>query len=126
MTVRELQDSDIPTLNAMAEASGFPYIVPRGTLVERVLVVADENDQPLAAVAAERILQLYLWLGEMPPHAKLRVIRLLHEAMAPELKANGYTEVQAFLPPAVSGKFGRRLERTFGWMKNWQSWYLKF
>ncbi len=126
MTVRELRDSDIPALNAIAETSGFPYIVPRGTLVERVLVVADENDQVLAAVAAERILQLYLWIGDAHPAAKLRMIRMLHEAMAPELKAKGYTEVQAFLPPGVAGKFGRRLERTFSWMKNWQSWYLKF
>jgi len=129
MRCRALQQSDIPALRAMAEASGYPYpeisdfsTRKEGT-IEAVLVVADDQDQPVMACAAQRIVELYLFVGDGgTPALKLHALRLLHDSMAAALRAKGYQDANAFLPPSIAAKFGRRLERTFGWVRNWQSW----
>lgn len=123
MRTRALKNSDIPALRAMAEASGFPYPDLSAARLEAVVVVVDEEDRPLMACAAERLVQLYLWSGAFErPHAKVYALRLLHEAMAEELRRKGYTSAEAFLPPTLAKRFARRLEKMFGWAKNWESW----
>lgn len=129
MTVRPMKDSDIPALRAMFERSGFEYQFPdlRGDLIETVQVIVDEEDSPIMAVAAERLVQLYLLTGEMDPAAKLAGIRTLQDATAKELKKRGYTSCEAFIPPSIAKRFGRRLERSFSWVRNpWQSWTKAF
>lgn len=129
MMTRGLRDSDIPILRAAHEASGFGYEFPdlRGRNMEAVMVVADENDQPLIAIAAERILQAYLLIpGEMHPAAKMRGIKLLHEMFAPVLREKGYTSLDSFLPPGIAKSFGRRLIRSLGWKANWPSFTRRF
>ncbi len=123
MTTRPLRESDIPTLRAMAEASGYPY-PDLAEPLEAVVVLADDQDRPVMAVAAKKLVELYLWCGKgLTPHENIAALRLLHEGMIEELKTKGYNEgVEAFLPPAISAKFGKRLEKTFGWVKNWESW----
>ena len=125
MTTRQLRDSDITTLRELAVASGFPYPDLTGPL-EAVVVLADDEDQPVMAVAAKRLVELYLWCGKgMTPHQNIAALRLLHDAMADELKTKEYDGigVEAFLPPSVAGKFGKRLEKTFQWTRNWPSWH---
>jgi len=120
---RSLQESDIPLLRAMAENSGFPYPDLSAARLEAVVVVVDDEDRPVMACAAERIVQLYLWSGEFQrPHAKLFALRLLHEAMAADLERKGYTSAEAFLPPTLAKRFARGLEKMFGWKPNWPSW----
>ena len=107
----------------MAAASGFPYPDFDSPLIEDVWVVADEQDRPVMALAAERIVQLYLWAKPgAPPAERLHILRLLDEAVRPALKAYGYSEMNAFIPPELAKRFGRRLQRTFGWRPNWPSW----
>ena len=125
MTIRALRQSDIPALQAMYVAQGFAYEFPdlNGPLMEAVLVVEDDGGKILAAVAAERLVQLYFLCGDVEhPAAKLSIVRALHEHMAEALRAKGYHSAEAFLPPPIAETFGRRLERTFGWVRNWQSW----
>ena len=129
MTCRALRESDIPVLRAIYERSELAYEFPelRGPLMEQVLVLVNEKDQPVIAVASERILQSYLWIDEsLHPAAKLRGIRQLHEAMAPILRAKGYTSSEAFIPPQLVKSFGRRLMKTFGWSPNWPSFGRSF
>lgn len=126
MTTRPLRADDIPILRQFYSASGFAYDFPDLSRMEAVLVVADENDRPIMAVAAEKLVQLYLFIGqEGHPAAKLHGIRLLHSAMSQELIRLGYNGAEAFIPPSIASVFGRRLERTFGWVKNWRSWTIK-
>ena len=125
MKVRSLLAADVPILNEMATRSGFDYPSDLAAM-EAVLVVETDDGRILMACAAERICQLFLWMGEGAPGAKLHGLRLLHTAMAEELKAKGYTEANAFLPPCVALQFGRRLERSFAWAKNWPSWFRRF
>lgn len=129
MNVRPLQPSDIPTLRQMYELSGLDYTFPdlRGPLMESVLVVVDDNDVPIAGVAAERIIQLYLLVDEsLSPAAKLAIIRKLHQNMQEMLCSRGYCEANCFIPPKLEKSFGRRLERTFSWVRNWPSWAIHF
>lgn len=129
MTTRSMKPSDIPVLRQMYELSGFRYNFPdlHGPLMEQVLVVVDEQDRPIAAAAAERILQLYLWSDDfVHPAARLRAVRALHEEMATKLREKRYHEVNCFLPPEAEKTFGRRLMRTFGWVRNWPSFMRAF
>lgn len=122
MHVRTLQISDLPALQQMADSSGFPYPDPSSEKLEAVLVVVDDEGKPVMAAAAEKIMQMYLWCSDSTPYTKLGAIRLLHEEMSEILRLKGYDGVTAFLPPSVSEKFGRRLERSFSWIRNWPSW----
>lgn len=124
MNVRPMVPSDIPSLRAMYELSGLDYTFPdlRGPLMESVLVAVDDNDVPLAAVAAERIVQLYLLVDEtLSPAGKLAIIRKMHQNMEQVLCSKGYCEANCFVPPKLEKSFGRRLMHTFGWVKNWPS-----
>ena len=123
MRTRQLRESDIPILRAMADASGFPYPDLAAARLEAVLVVVDDEDCPLMACAAERLVQVYLWSGKFErPLAKVFALRLLHESMAKELRRLGYTFSEVFLPPSIAKRFARRLEKTFNWRPNWPSW----
>tara|TARA_R110000868_G_C10859363_1_gene761374 strand:- start:85 stop:474 length:390 start_codon:yes stop_codon:yes gene_type:complete len=128
VTVRKLQESDIPTLKSMYQAQGFGYDFPdlTGPMMECVHVVVDDEGRLLCAVAAERIAQIYFLAGDFgPPHARLHAIRMLHESMGTELRQKGYGEANAFLPPSIADRFGRWLTRRFGWGDNWSSKCLK-
>lgn len=122
MTVRAFRESDRPALLAMQR--GFPYPdLEHSSQLESLRVVVDDEDRPVMAAAAQRLVEVYLWCGSFRrPFAKLHALRLLHEDMACRLKELGYTQAEAFLPPGIAQRFARRLERTFGWTRNWPSW----
>jgi hypothetical protein len=124
ITVRPMNAGDESWLKARAEASGHPY-PDFGPNLEAVLI-AEGQDGIVMACAAERIVQLYLWAGDHSPMQKLAALRALHAEMAEVLKAKGYSEANAFIPPCLAVQFGKRLERTFSWLKNWDSWYRRF
>lgn len=129
MNVRALQYSDIPILKEMYLASGFDYAFPdlTGPEFEATRVVVDENNRPLMAVSAKRTIELYLFCGKFEhPASGLHAIRLLHESMKSALKQKGYSDANAFLPPQVAKSFGGRLQRTFGWLKAWDSYFVRF
>ena len=126
MNVRALRSDDLPTIQAIGEANGFAYVDPKSPEIEAALVVVDDNGRFLMACAAQRIVQLFLWSEDFEPAAKLHAIRLLHREMGVELRQRGYTEANAFLPQSIAKRFGRRLERTFGWIRNCDSWCVRF
>jgi hypothetical protein len=126
MTTRDLQPEDIPKLKALHEASGFNYAFPDLTKMVAASVVVDNDGCIVAASAAEPILQLYLWVSPKNPATNLLSIRLLHKSLRDKLSKFLYSEANAFLPPEIARSFGRRLERTFGWVKNWDSWCIRF
>lgn len=121
-----MSQQDIPALKAMEAASGFPYPDVNDPLIEAVMVAEDESGKVVAAVAAKRIVELYLWIGPLSPVDVLAAVQAFHAAMGDALKEKGYHEANAFLPPQIADKFGRRLTRTFGWVKNWSSWARRF
>lgn len=124
MKVRPFRDSDASTLKAIGDASGFPY--PEDLShphIEAVLVVTDDGDKIIAACAAKRLVELYGWFDpKATPSVKMAAIRLLHVNMGKCLRDRLYETAELFLPPSIAARFGRRLERSFGWAKNWTSW----
>ncbi len=130
MIVRNIVADDIPALRKMYAESGYAYTFPdlTGPLMETVLVAVDEDDGSiLGAIAAERIVQSYLLLDQSThPAVKLNVIRRFHHELAIQLKAKNYSSLEAFLPPPIAEKFGRRLMRTFGWIKSWPCYSRNF
>ena len=117
---RAMKIDDIPALRELYREAGYDYIFPdlMAKEIEDVTVVIDENDKPLAAGIAKRTLELYLIMGRAGhPLVKLDRIRELHRAMTKTLKAKGFTEGNAFLPPEVAKSYGRHLAR-LGWIKN--------
>lgn len=116
MLTRPLLPLDIPILEARAIASGYPY--PSWPDIEEILVVEDADGNIVTAFAAVRILEGYLWPMEGSPLAKKSALEALHRDMPPILKAKGYNYMEAFIPKEIAAKFARRLERTFGWVKN--------
>jgi hypothetical protein len=129
MKIRHYKTSDEAALRAMYAAQGFEYEFPdlSDPLMETTLVVTDDDGKILAAVAAERLVQLYFLCGPTDhPATKLAIIRSLHQHMADALRAKGYHSAEAFLPPEIAETFGGRLERTFRWVRNWPSWTRSF
>lgn len=127
MTVRELRPGDIPILREMAESSGFPYPDLAHPHIEAVLVVVDSEDRPIIACAAKRLVELYLYVDPgRSSTVKFRAMNVMHSAMSRALRELRYTSVEAFVSPSIAEKFGRRLERTWGWVKNWASFTIRF
>lgn len=127
MIIRDLTPDDIPALRALAEASGYPYPDLTGPHIETVQVVTDSDGNIIMACAAKRLVELYLYVNPaLSASVKIQCLQLLHKGVAASLRDNGYNSVEAFLPAEIAAKFGRRLERTFGWFKNWKSWTLRF
>ena len=127
MTVRPLKSSDIPILQAWAKASGFEYPEPNDTGIVAFLVVTDEDDLPILAVPAKKLVEVY---GYFNPRAgaelRLGAIQAIHGPMAEALKALGYDCAEVFMPPRIARRgFGRFLVERFGWRKNWPSWGMR-
>ena len=128
MRIRPLADKDIPVIEQIFRESGFDYELPDLDSLVTVQVIADEDDNLIAACGAEALAQLYLWVrpGESK-HACLAAIRLLHRALGEELRQKGYHEAEVALPGPIAKRFGRFLSRRFGWTKNaWEIWFLRF
>ena len=121
--MRLLAPDDIPRLNELAAASGYPYPNVFSPFVETAMVVCDDEGNLIAAAAFERIVQGYLWIDKgLGPVRSLAAIRSLHEPMTQELIRRGYKEANIFIPPKLEKSFGRHMERFFGWVRNWPSW----
>lgn len=127
MTIRPYRDSDWLALKDIALDAGYPYPEPQGPLVEACLVVVDDDEHPVAAIAAQRIVELYLWKKEgLRPAMSKAILDAMHREMAKELRAKGYQDANAFLPPSLCERFGRRLRRSWNWTRNWPSFCVRF
>ena len=126
MTTRPITAEDAPAIESLISATNLPYPSLSSPLIECVQVVIDDSGKIVAAFIAERLVQGYLLMTEMEPHAKLHAIRLLHSEIPNILRAKCYDSIEAYLPPKLAACFGRRLERSFGWVKNWCSWNKSF
>jgi hypothetical protein len=124
VTTRPLKPSDIPILQEFARQSSFPYPQLDHPHIESVLVVVDSDDRPIMACAAKRLVELYLFVD--PSRAsgvKKNAIDALHHGMATALRGKLYNSAEIYLSPLIANAFGRRLERTWNWVRNWPSWH---
>lgn len=116
MTVRPLAAKDLKQL----AADGFRGF---GPMIETALVVVDSAGKPIAACSAERSAEIHMVCGQASPGEKLAALKMLHRAMGAELRALGYHDASAWIEKP---RFGRRLERLFGWTKALPAWTVRF
>ena len=95
VTPRKLRASDIPILQSFAQ--GFEYPDPLDPMIEAIVVVADENDKPVAWFIGKRICEVYGAVDpSLPTPAKMQALRIGHGCLG-MLKARGYTHVEAMI-----------------------------
>ena len=126
MRTRPITAEDVPAIESLIAASNLPYPSLSSPLIECVQVVTDDSGEIVAAFIAERLVEGHLVIQDMDPHAKIHAIRLLHESTPEVLRRKGYNWINCFLPLPLAKHFGRRLERSFGWIKDSQSWRKSF
>lgn len=126
--IRPFRASDEPILRAIHEAQGFDYEFPDLSQFECVMVSTDEQDSPIQAMAARKTIEAF-FLGDpnyRTPRWRMAHFAPLHDEMSKVLRARGFTDVHAWLPPQIAKQFGNRLRRTFGWIPSvWQT-YVKY
>lgn len=127
MTVRPLRKEDIPKLQAMADVSGFPYVDLDNPHIESAEVVVDSHDMPIFALVTKRLVEGYGYFDKSRhPAVLMAALKLADREMGGPLREKMYTSLEVFIPPQIAEDFGRRLERTFKWVKNWPSWCRRF
>ena len=142
MIVREYQPEDLEALRALHAAQGFGYPFPDlgDPLFITRLVLAEKPGNELPGDAGEEnpwrdadaaqgrivgaaLLRLtaeaYLLLDprEGTPRERWTRLLALHAAAEGDAWRRGLADVHAWLPPAIAGKFGRRLAR-LGWLRD--------
>lgn len=120
--IRELRPDDIPALRALHEQQGFDYPFPDLSQPQfvQILVAVDDEDRPVQALMARETLELYM-LGDSgwrTPKWRFATLQKLGYAMHLKLLGMGYRDVHAWLPPQVERAFGKRLVKSFGWVKS--------
>lgn len=117
MNVREYSDDDFERVKALHHLSGFGYALPAFSSKEFFSrrVVSDESGVAMAAFL-RRSAEAFLicnpnWRN---PAWRMEALRQLHGVSREDAAENNIAEVNAFLPPDVAKRFGRRLSR-LGW-----------
>lgn len=127
MIIRPYEPSDAPALQRIAEDSGFPYEPLDSPLIEAALVAVDDEGNVLAGATAKRIPELYFYKSKgLSPAATKSIISAFHPLMRAKLQHLHYTGANIFLAPSICERFGRRLQRSWGWIKNWDSFAIRF
>jgi hypothetical protein len=123
VTIRSLQPSDIPILQAWAEKSGFPYPEPDDPAIEKTLVVVDHEGNPVVAIAGKRLVEILGWFNPNAGAAlRNEAIAMVQAPMAEALRRLGYDCAEIFVPPQLERRgFGRILAR-LGCYRNLVSW----
>ena len=121
MTIRPLEQKDIPKLREIYAEMGFDYAFPDLLSPQFVNVMVLEDDGvPVMAIASRKTVETYLLMkkGWRTPGWRQEAFLQLHLGAHKAVKALGFTDVHAWVPPQVSKSFGRRLQRVFGWKKS--------
>lgn len=132
MRIREYTEGDLDALRAIHATQGFDYTLPdlSNPLFVTKLVLTRENIAPggVATPRAETILgaallrltaEAYLLLDPRAgtPRERWQWLLALHAAAERDAWQRGLEDVHAWLPPPITKKFGKRMER-LGWVRD--------
>lgn len=123
MITRAARSEDFEAIRRIHAESGFAYELPDLGSTEAIQIVVGDDDVPLMAVIAKRVVEVILVCPSkvMHPLVKMNAIKMLHSSMGEVLSEKGFTEANVFLAQEIEKSFGRHLVKKFGWMKNWPS-----
>lgn len=82
------------------------------------VVVVDEQDKPVAMVAAHLLAEVRCVVDTdwETPGYRQEALTLAHDALMDELRSKGIRRVSALLEGAVGRGFGKRLKKLRGWV----------
>jgi hypothetical protein len=132
MYVRDYTEQDLDALRAIHAAQGFDYKLPDlgNPLFVTKLILTGEKLEPsgVTTTRAETILgaallrltaEAYLLLDPRAgtPRERWHWLMALHTATERDAWQRGLEDVHAWLPPPITKKFGKRMER-LGWVRD--------
>jgi hypothetical protein len=113
MYIRAMQISDIPKIEAIYRKSPAKYDIPMldSAMIEEALVMVDDNDEPHALMAAEKVTEIFLVLDHEweTPAFRAVVVTELAKTTRERLESKGYRASYAFLGPDIPRSYDRRL-----------------
>ena len=124
MIVRQFEPGDMDEVRRIHGLCGFDYALPDFSGKEFVSrrVVQDRNGIGMAAflrLSAEAFLIADpQW---KTPAWRMEALRQVQAVCTGDARHAGVAEVEAFLPPELAEKFGKRLTR-MGWQKAREGW----
>ncbi len=82
--------------------------------------IAEEDGLIIGAIASRKTVETYLLIDPdwKTPGWRQEALMQLHLSAHGAVKALGFTDANAWVPPQVVKSFGRRLQRVFGWKKS--------
>lgn len=91
-------------------------------MVEAVEVVVDDWGDVILGGLAQRACEVTLFCPDaFHPMVKMEAVRMLHGAIRDKISPIGYKEAFSFVQPEFH-RFGRHLEKWFGWEKTWPAY----
>lgn len=121
MTIRPYRASDDARLKEIYAEMGFSYQFPNLSEPQFVNIqVAEDDGVVVGAIASRMTVETYLLMdkGWKTPGWRQEILMQLHLSAHKAVKALGYTDANAWVPPEVVKSFGRRLQRVFGWKRS--------
>ena len=113
MLIRPMKKDDIPKIEEIYRKSPAKYDLPMldSKNLLSCLVVVDEDDNPRALLAAEKVVELFLVMDHdfEQPSTRLLIIELLAKEITVRLNAQGIYTAYAFLGPDIPSSYHRRL-----------------
>ena len=121
MRVRLYKAGDLAILRRMHAGQGFEYPFPEvdDPLFVSKLIVEDDAGVPVMAGLARVTCETYLLMDSSVGTPSERYARLaaLDRLGAADLRARGFQDAHAWLPPSIARKFGKRLGE-LGWIRD--------
>lgn len=117
MNVREYAESDLAEIERLHRASGFDYALPNLSGAEFFSRRIVEDRDGLAMAGFLRLTAEAMLIADgnwRTPAWRMEALRQLHAVCYRDAADKGVCEVNAFIPPKISCKFGNRLLR-LGW-----------
>ena len=115
--IREFQPSDLETLRQIHRAQNFKYDFPdleNPNFVVRLVSAGDDGRVQMALLGHRTVEAYLLATPSADPRQRYMEFLELHNAACDAGAALGYEDAQAFLPPEIERRFGKRLAQ-LGW-----------
>lgn len=120
MLIREYAESDLDALKRIHARQDFDYVFPNVASPLFVSkIVLEDNAVPVMASFARLTCEIYLLADPLAGKPRDRYISMLtlHRVAADDLRARGFEDAHAWLPPRIARRFGKRLE-DLGWVRD--------
>jgi hypothetical protein len=119
--VRLYQPSDLEDLRRMHEQQHFEYSFPdlEDPLFVAKLVMEDDRGSLVMVALARVTCEMYLLMDSTAgtPIDRYERLASMNDIGAHELRARGFEDAHAWLPPRIAKRFGRRLGG-LGWVRD--------